>query len=324
MNDDGDPPGGTLARLVDARVERGPDTTAVLFDGGSLSYAELDARANRLARLLRRRGAGPRRIVALLLPPSVDLVVAELAVLKAGSVLFPIDPGYPAGRIALMLRDTQRVLALSRSDQAFCGAAASVVALDQPAVLAELAGTSSSSLVAEDGPDTLRPGDPAYLTYDFGSAGHPAGTPVSHRCLAAHIVAELDRCEVVEGDRLLQFSSPSVDASVLELGMALSAGATLVVPPSWPLLGDALANVLAGSAINHLLIGSTALATVPLVPLPELRTLLVDDCPAELKSRWGSGRRLIDAAWPARDDPANSPATPAGCRLPTHSADGKL
>jgi amino acid adenylation domain-containing protein/non-ribosomal peptide synthase protein (TIGR01720 family) len=289
--------------MVRARVERGGHAVAVLFDGGSLSYAELDARANRLARLLLRRGAGEGRTVALLLPRSVDLIVAELAVLKAGSALFPIDPAYPACRIAFMLRDTDRVLVLSRSDQAMCGEEASVVALDDPTVIAELVGTSSFPLTAEDRPDALRPEQPAYLTYTFGSAGHPVGVPVSHGSLVGRVVAELDRWEVVEGDRLLQFSSPSVDASILELGMALSAGAALVVPPSWPLLGDALADVLAGSAITHVLIPSTALATVPVVPLPKLRTLLIDgdDCPAELVSRWARSRRVITAGGPTAD-----------------------
>ena len=103
---------GTLPGLFQAQVARTPDAVAVVFDGQEVSYAELNARANRLARLLIERGVGPESLVAVVMERSVDLVVALLAVLKAGGAYVPIDPDYPADRIGYMLRDTAAALAL--------------------------------------------------------------------------------------------------------------------------------------------------------------------------------------------------------------------
>ncbi|MGH3528502.1 MAG: condensation domain-containing protein, partial [Pseudonocardiaceae bacterium] len=108
-----DVPVATLAELVQAAVARTPAAPAVVSDGGVITFAELDARANRLARLLIAHGAGPERIVALALPRSVDIVVAQLAVAKAGAAFLPIDPAYPAERIAFMLADAAPVLILT-------------------------------------------------------------------------------------------------------------------------------------------------------------------------------------------------------------------
>jgi non-ribosomal peptide synthetase component F len=103
----------TLPALFEAQVARTPDAPALLFDGGSHTFAELEARANRLAHLLIARGAGPERVVALALPRSVEIIVAQLAVLKAGAAFLPVDPAYPAERIAFMLADAEPVVVLT-------------------------------------------------------------------------------------------------------------------------------------------------------------------------------------------------------------------
>src|SRR3989449_4696928 len=138
---------------------------------------------------------------------------------------------------------------------------------------------------------------PAYVIYTSGSTGWPKGVVVSHAGLASFSAAEVDRFAVRPGDRVLQFSSPSFDASVLELCMSLPAGAALVVPPRGPLLGAGLAEVLAQQAVTHALIPPTALATVPdavaETGLAQFRTLIVggEACTAELVARWAPGRR---------------------------------
>src|SRR5579875_364484 len=106
----------TLAELFEAQAARTPDQPALVSDGATHSYADVEARANRLAHALIARGAGPERIVALALPRSVDIVVAQLAVLKAGAAFLPVDPAYPAERIAFMLADTRPVSVLTRRD----------------------------------------------------------------------------------------------------------------------------------------------------------------------------------------------------------------
>ena len=102
-----------VPEMLEAQADRTPDAQAVAWAGGTLTYAELNARANRLARLLIERGAGPESLVAVLLPRSADLVVALLAVLKAGAAYLPVNPDYPAQRIGLMLDDAQPALVLT-------------------------------------------------------------------------------------------------------------------------------------------------------------------------------------------------------------------
>ncbi|MDQ2586489.1 non-ribosomal peptide synthase/polyketide synthase [Saccharothrix yanglingensis] len=265
--------GPGLVELVEAQVARTPDALA-LTGAADVTFAELNARANRLAHHLIGLGAGPEQVVALRMPRSADLLVAELAVLKSGAAFLPVDPDYPAERIAFMLDDARPL-----------------VVLDGP--------------VDVTGPDTdpgvaVRPEHPAYVIYTSGSTGRPKGVVVSHAGLATFSAAEVAHFDVRPGDRVLEFSSPSFDASVLELCMAWPAGAAMVVPPPGPLLGDQLAEVVDGFGVTHALIPPVALATVPDVELPTFRTVVVggDASSAELVRRWAPGRRLINAYGP--------------------------
>ncbi|OPF80196.1 non-ribosomal peptide synthetase [Streptomyces antioxidans] len=278
-------PGATWAELVEAAADRRPDATAVDSPGLRLTYAELDCWANRLAHHLIGRGVGPGRIVALLLPRSVESVVARLAVAKAGGAYLPIDPGYPAERVELMLKDSAPHLVIER--------AAEVQAPDAPA----------HRPTDEDRRAAVHPDDPAYVIYTSGSTGTPKGVVVTHRGIAGFAAAEAEHFRVRPGDRVLRFSSPGFDASVLELCMALPSGATLVVPEEGPLLGGHLAEVLRRQRITHTLIPPAALATLPPGTereLPELRTLIVggDACGAELVARWAPHHRMINAYGP--------------------------
>ena len=146
--------------------------------------------------------------------------------------------------------------------------------------------------------------NPAYVIFTSGSTGRPKGVVVPHAGLASFAAAEAEHYRVRAGDRVLQFSSPSFDASVLELCMSLPAGAALVVPPPGPLLGEQLAGVLAGQRVTHALIPPAALATVPAGVaeggLPDFRTVIVggDACTAGLADRWAPGRRMINSYGP--------------------------
>lgn len=309
----------TFPELFEAQVRRTPAAPAVIADTGTLSYDMLNRAANRLARLLIQRGAGPERVVALVLPRSADIVIAQLAVVKAGAAYLPIDPGYPHDRIAFMLADTRPATVIARTDLAdrltgVPGTAA--LMLDDPAVASLAAALPDGDPVDAERPAALHPDNPAYLIYTSGSTGVPKGVIVTHAGLANFAHAEIEHFEVRPADRILQFSSPSFDASVLELCMALPAGASIVVPPPGPLLGDQLADVLAGQRVTHALIPPPALATLPPVPLPGLRTLIVggDACTAHLVSRWAPGRRMINAYGPTENTVVSSwsaPLTPS-------------
>ncbi|MGH3933408.1 MAG: amino acid adenylation domain-containing protein, partial [Pseudonocardiaceae bacterium] len=248
---------------------------------------------------------------AVLLPRSVEMVVAQLAVTKAGGAFLPVDPAYPIERIRFMLADSAAAMVLT------CGAVSAIatgvtdlldeavptVVMDEPAVLAELDAVSDRAPSAADRPRPLLVAHPAYVIYTSGSTGRPKGVVVTHAGLASFSAAEVEHYAVGPGDRVLQFSSPSFDASVLELCMSLLVGAALVVPPPGPLLGERLARVLAEQRVTHALIPPAALATVPSVAGTQLtlfETLIVggDVCPPELVARWAPGRRMINSYGP--------------------------
>ncbi|GAA3114997.1 hypothetical protein GCM10017687_30260 [Streptomyces echinatus] len=300
----------TLGGLFAAWVARTPDAPALTDGRRTWTYRELAARADRLAGHLSRRGAGPDRVVALVLPRSMELIAAELAVARAGAAFLPVDPAYPAERRALMLAD-----------------AAPAVTLDDARLVGRLLDTDTP-------PDTEDAADPetrteaatdhaagaeaeadhaagagvgadhaAYVIYTSGSTGTPKGVTVTHRGIGGFTSAAAERYAVGPGDRVLQFSSPSFDASVLELFVSVLSGATLVVPPHGPWLGDELAAVLDEHRITHALIPPAALATLPdpaQGTAPHLRTLIVgaEACPAGLVDRWAPGRRMINSYGP--------------------------
>ncbi|MFF9672031.1 non-ribosomal peptide synthase/polyketide synthase [Streptomyces eurythermus] len=314
-------PATTLPALVEAAVDRWPTAPALDAPGTLLTFAETEARANRLAHRLIARGAGPGDLVALLLPRSADMVLAQLAVAKSGAAFLPVDPAYPEERIALMLRD-----------------AAPALTLDAKEIAALLAAppddTPGHRPTDADRRRPLDPDDPAYVIYTSGSTGTPKGVVVTHRGLAAFSAAEAAHYQVAAGDRVLAFATPSFDASVLELCMSLPHGARLVVPRPGPLLGAELAGVLRAERVTHTLLPPAALATLPAdTPgtLPDLKTLIVgaDACGAELVARWAPHHRMVNsygpteatvvATWSAPLEPDGS-APPIGRPLPATGA----
>jgi non-ribosomal peptide synthetase component F len=183
----------TLAGLFESQARRAPWLPAVRWDGGSISYAELDARAGRLAHLLIERGAGPERIVALALPRSVEMIVAQLAVAKAGAAFVPVDPEYPAERISFMLADARPVLTVTRSagpgvpvplpaaggesGDGASGDGPAVLVLDDPATVADLAGRPDRSPADADRIMPLLLAHPAYVIYTSRPGTCPGSAP---------------------------------------------------------------------------------------------------------------------------------------------------
>nr|WP_268982560.1 non-ribosomal peptide synthase/polyketide synthase [Streptomyces sp. HF10] len=280
-----------LGALFAAWVDRTPDAPALTDGRRTWTYRQLADRADRLAAHLIRRGAGPDRVVALVLPRSMELIAAELAVARAGAAFLPVDPAYPAERRALMLADAAPAVTLDDA-----GRVGALLDTDGAAPAGERDGEPAAGVLA--GADSA-----AYVIYTSGSTGTPKGVTVTHRGIGGFVTAAAERYAVGPGDRVLQFSSPSFDASVLELFISVLSGATLVVPPHGPWLGDELAGVLDEHRITHALIPPAALATLP---RPEtgtgrhLRTLIVgaEACPAGLVDTWAPGRRMINSYGP--------------------------
>ncbi|WP_193464784.1 AMP-binding protein, partial [Streptomyces griseus] len=168
----------TLPELFERQAANTPDATAVLADDGALTYRELNARANRLARLLVARGAGPEGLVAVALPRSTGQIVGLLAVLKSGAAYLPLDPDYPADRLVHMTADAAPQLVLTTEDTAArlpaaCVEAAPPLLLDLSGAPLAPTGTAGSDLTDADRLSPLTPDHPAYVIYTSGSTGRP-------------------------------------------------------------------------------------------------------------------------------------------------------
>ncbi|MFG2797026.1 amino acid adenylation domain-containing protein [Streptomyces pseudovenezuelae] len=295
-------PATALPELFEAQVARTAHRTALRLDDGTLSYAELNRRANRLAHRLMALGAGPERTVGLLLPRSAEQIVAVLAVLKAGAAFLPMDPDYPAGRLRHMLADARPSLVLTvraYADRLPEGTPALV--LDDPLVAARTAAARATDPVDADRTTPLRTAHPAYVIYTSGSTGRPNGVVVSHQGIANLAARQIERFRVTEGDRVLQFASPGFDAAFSELCMALLSGAELVVPGKDDLTpGGPLAELIARQGVTHVTLPPVALSAMPPERLGPVRTLVTagDALPADAVARWGAERRLVNAYGP--------------------------
>ncbi|MFJ4030803.1 amino acid adenylation domain-containing protein [Streptomyces griseoluteus] len=214
-------PALTAPEAVREWAARTPDATAVRDAGTSLTYAELDDRADALAHALREHGAGRETLVALALPPSVTSVVAMLAVLRAGAAYLPVDPRYPATRIRHMVTDARPVLLLTTRDVHESLPPTDVPWLDPERLVPGRSGAGQP----------IHPADPAYVIYTSGSTGRPKGVTVPHGALANHMAWMAGHLSLTRGDRVLARTSTSFDASVWELWLPLMNGAEVCVLP---------------------------------------------------------------------------------------------
>ncbi|UNO41481.1 non-ribosomal peptide synthetase [Streptomyces sp. MST-110588] len=223
--------GETVVELFQAQVVRSPGVAAVVSDGGVLSYAELNARANRLARYLVGLGVGPEDVVAVSMPRSAELMVALYGVLKAGAAYLPVDPEYPAERIAGLLEDARPVCVLTRGagDLSVRPAEGTRhLALEELAASGALDGLSGADLSDADLRGALRPGHAAYVIYTSGSTGRPKGVVVPHRGLSNYLMWCAGAYPGVRGGAVLH-SSVSFDLTVTTLFAPLVAGGTVYV-----------------------------------------------------------------------------------------------
>ncbi|GAB1511654.1 amino acid adenylation domain-containing protein [Actinophytocola sp. KF-1] len=175
-----DVPPVTIPDLFEAQVIATPDRTALVADGGTFAFAELNRRANRLARLLVEEGAAPECHVALLLPRTYEAIVALFAVLKAGAAYVPIDPDHPARRIALTIADSAPVVVVTTQALRAAAGTAPVVVLDDPATARRLGELSDRDLTDGERHAPLIPANPACLIHTSGSTGRPKGVVIEH------------------------------------------------------------------------------------------------------------------------------------------------
>ncbi|HSF65207.1 MAG TPA: MupA/Atu3671 family FMN-dependent luciferase-like monooxygenase, partial [Paracoccaceae bacterium] len=205
----------TIHRAVAAQAARTPDAVALICDDTTLTHAQLDARANAFAAALHARGIRRGDRIGLCLPRSPDLVAAALGILKSGAAYVPIDPAYPADRIALYAQDSGAAIIVTDGSTAL------------PPGTPQLHPASLPS--ADPPPDTATPDDLAYLIYTSGSTGRPKGVMVEHAQVSAFCAGMDDRIPHAPGDTMLAVTSLSFDISVLELFWSLSRGLRVVL-----------------------------------------------------------------------------------------------
>ncbi|WP_139238430.1 non-ribosomal peptide synthetase, partial [Streptomyces aidingensis] len=219
-------------RMVERRAAAAPDAEAVVSEGVRLSYGELNARANRLARRLRGLGVGPDTPVGVCAGRSVEMVLAWLAVLKAGGMYVPLDPGFPSSRLEYMLRQTGAALVLAGPDAAGGVPAGpwQVLALEEN-LWAGDAGDAGDPAGAENLPGGAGPDNGCYVIFTSGSTGRPKGVVTRHRNVT-ELLHGGDSMTVLPGDTVLQIAPASFDVSTFEVWAPLTGGARLVLAPA--------------------------------------------------------------------------------------------
>ncbi|MGF7119706.1 non-ribosomal peptide synthase/polyketide synthase [Rhodococcus sp. BE178] len=291
-----------LADLMAAAAAADPSAIALVSGAEEISYRELDERSSRLARLLVSRGAGPEDVIAVALTRSIESVTAVWAVAKSGAAFVPVDPTYPGDRVAHMVSDSGALLGVTVAEHA-AGLPEGIpwLVLDDAAVSAAVDRQSAAALSDSDRVRRLETRHPAYLIYTSGSTGVPKGVVVTHTGLAAFAEEQVARYGLAQDSRTLHFASPSFDASILELLMAVGAAATMVIAPTSVYGGLELTELLAAQKVTHAFVTPAALASADPAGLAALRVVVVggEACSTDLVARWATGgRRMFNAYGP--------------------------
>lgn len=275
-----------------------PETLAIVTERESLTYQELNDRANRLAQALCALGVRSNTLVGLCVDRSTDMLVGILGILKAGGAYVPLDPNYPSDRLYFMIRDAQIMMLLTQSWLVNkLPAQLNLLCLDQELPEKEL--PENLSVTLQEMAITLD--DLAYVIYTSGSTGTPKGVLIQHRGLANVARSQHQAFHLPRASRILQFSSLSFDASVFEIVMALGSGSTLYVPSvSDRLSPTALANFLRVHQITHTILPPSMLAILPSDNLPALQTVISggEACSPAIVDRWAQNRQFFNAYGP--------------------------
>ncbi len=298
----------SVPALFAAQAARTPDAVALVCDGRSLTYRELDEVSSRLAHCLVERGAGPGQIVALLFSRSAEAIVSILAVLKSGAAYLPIDPALPESRIGFLLGDAAPIAAITTAEltDRFDGHHVKVIDVNDPAI-----GDRPATALPAPGPEHL-----AYLIYTSGTTGVPKGVAVTHRNVTQLLTSGdsgLPRTGVWS-----QWHSLAFDVSVWEIfGALLHGGRLVVVPESVARSPEDLHALLVAEQVSVLSQTPSAAGALSPTGLDSVTLVVAGEaCPSELVDRWAPGRAMINAYGPTEATVYAAISAPLGAGSP--------
>lgn len=286
-----------IHHLFEAQARCTPDAIAIVFEDQQLTYQELDQRANQLAHYLQLFGVGPEVLVGLCLDRSITMIIGLLGILKAGGAYVPLDSAYPKERLAFILHDAQMLVLLTQ--QSLLERLSEVK--DTQVLCVDTAWEQITQQSRAYPASAVGPRNLAYVIYTSGSTGTPKGVQIEHRGLCNISLAQTQAFRVAARDRFLQFASLSFDVSIWEIVMTFTNGGALILAPSASLLpGPQLLDLLRHQAITIVTLSPSVLTAMPVIPLPDLRTLIAagEVCKADLVTRWGSEHRFYNAYGP--------------------------
>ncbi|MDQ2956475.1 MAG: amino acid adenylation domain-containing protein [Actinomycetota bacterium] len=319
-------PAGCLHERFELQVDAAPDRIAIQFEDEQLSYAQLNADANRLARWLHELGVRPDALVGVSMAASTRRVTALLAILKAGAGYLPLDPALPAERLAFMISDAG--VALILADEV------SAAGLPETAARVVRLAADWSDIERLDASNPQYPvadSDLAYAIYTSGSTGQPKGVLIEHRQVVNLIESAARLWSFSPQDRALQFASLNFDASVLELFLPLLSGALVVLGSRDQLLSPPrLAELMRDTEVSFAVLSPAVGSLLSSEDFPALRLVVFggEQLPAELVRSWTRpGLRICNAYGPTEDtvmatvaEPDGTGAPPIGLPIPNQQA----
>ncbi|BAZ03056.1 amino acid adenylation domain-containing protein (plasmid) [Tolypothrix tenuis PCC 7101] len=278
----------TAHQLFEVQADLHPQAVALVADDKTITYGELEQRANQLAATLINAGIRYESIVGLYFDPSIDYIIALLAVLKAGAAFLPLDRSYPKARSQFMVENSQTAVILSNETPP-----SGLFAEDVRVIL--LKDEKESFLQVVTRPNLkIRPENLAYIIYTSGSTGKPKGVLVTHAGIQNLVQAQTESFGVTDASRVYQFASLNFDAAISEIFMALGSGASLYLQDAANRTSSpALWAKLTAANITHITLPPSLVAAIAPTDLPQLQTLIMagEAASLDLFRRWGTENR---------------------------------
>jgi amino acid adenylation domain-containing protein len=305
-------------RIFEKQAALTPDAPAAIFEKEVLTYRQLNQKANRLAHYLQMMGVGPEKIVGICVDRSLDMIVAILAVMKAGGAYLPMDPVYPVDRLAFMIQDAKIPVLLTQLqlrdrlptlvsqvlflDINWEGQLKLILGLEPGTTTLQTQYDLGSEEGLEDNLDVpVRPDNLAYIIYTSGSTGRSKGVMIEHLGLVNTIWAQIKGFHIHPLTRQLQFASFSFDASISEIFTALLCGATICLARREYLLSlPDFIRLMKEYRVTSATLPPSLLAMLPEDDFPDLETIVSagESCTPEIALRWAKGRKFVNAYGP--------------------------